>query len=216
MTPSPPLFTTLTRRATTAPPRLSTGFAGFDRAAGGGFPPSTTFLLAGDPGAGKSTLLLQTAARIALRDGPDAAVYVTGEETADAIQALAARLNISTAPVRLAAVSNIVVVLDVLVKAPPRFLVVDSVQRMSAQPRLVLDALVTFAHATAATIAVVCHVTKDRRAAGPNELQHDVDAVFYFEAANAYRLLHPTKNRFGPTTRETFGIFVMTPTGLVE
>ena len=224
------LFTTLAEPigGLPSPPRLSSGFAQFDRATGGGLPPGTTFLLAGDPGAGKSTLLLQVAARVALAQ-PHTAAYITGEETVEAIQALAVRLSLTAAPVRLAATADVPAVLAALTPCRPKttFLVIDSIQRMIdptlrqpagslCQMRAVLARLIAFAHDTQATIAIICHVTKQRSAAGPNELQHDVDAVFYFEAARQYRLLRPTKNRFGPTTPETFGVFAMTTAGLIE
>src|SRR3982751_5772848 len=74
------------------PNRLPSGLAEFDRAIGGGIVAGSAMLVGGDPGIGKSTLLLQVAARLA--SGGHKVVYVSGEESGEAVRARAVRLGL--------------------------------------------------------------------------------------------------------------------------
>lgn len=221
-------FTNLRPQRSSTPERITTGIAELDRVAGGGFNMGGTYLLAADPGAGKSTLLLQAAAKIAKRYGMDAAVYLTAEELVGQVQERARRFGVEVAPVRLAETENVGQALAVLAEHPPAFMVVDSIQTMTTGDPLttgdhlvpggtttalaVITELVKFAHKYGTVIVIVCHVNKTSRAAGPNTLQHAVDAVLYLKAKDQFRLLTATKNRFGSTAE--VGLFKMTPTGL--
>src|SRR5689334_9357673 len=66
-----------------------TGVPELDRVLGGGLVPGAVVLLAGEPGVGKSTLLLEVAYRWAA--GVNAALYVTGEESAGQVRLRAER-----------------------------------------------------------------------------------------------------------------------------
>jgi DNA repair protein RadA/Sms len=63
---------------------------------------------------------------------------------------------------------------------------------------------------------IVGHVNKEGGIAGPNVLEHMVDAVLYFEGERqqSYRIIRAVKNRFGSTNE--IGVFVMRQDGLAE
>ena len=95
--------------------------------------------------------------------------------------------------------------------APPRLLVVDSVQTMSSvdaeglpgnvnQVRAVSMALLEACRRLGVTLVLVGHVTKDGVLAGPRLLEHMVDTVISLEGdrRQMFRLLRVFKNRFGP------------------
>ena len=206
-------------------PRRATGIAEFDRVAGGGLVRGSVVLVGGDPGIGKSTLLLQVMCRLA---GSYRCAYISGEEATDQIRMRATRLGIATAPVQLAAATNvgdIVAALD----APqgPDFCVIDSIQTMVvetlesapgtvAQVRASAQELIRVAKRRGTVMLLVGHVTKEGAIAGPRVLEHMVDTVLYFEGerGHQFRILRAVKNRFGAT--DEIGVFEMTDHGLSE
>ncbi len=205
------------------PPRLSTGISELDRVFGGGVARSSAVLVGGDPGIGKSTLLLQAAAAMA-KAGANV-IYLSGEEAVSQIQARARRLRVADAPLKLAAETDLRVILKALKQASPELVVIDSVQTLwsdgfeaapgsVAQVRACAQELTRFAKKSGAAVILVGHVTKDGQIAGPRVLEHMVDAVFYFEGerGHQFRILRSVKNRFGPT--DEIGVFEMTEQGL--
>ena len=112
----------------TAPARVITGVAEFDRVCGGGIVPGSAILLGGDPGVGKSTLLLQVCAAAASRGV--ACAYISGEEALDQIRGRASRMGLAGAPVKLAAETNLRDILDGLKKDRFELVVIDSIQTM--------------------------------------------------------------------------------------
>ena len=110
------------------PPRLSTGIDELDRVFGGGIARSSAVLVGGDPGIGKSTLLLQAAASMARRGTRCA--YISGEEAISQIQGRARRLGIESAPVQLAAETDLRSILKALKATSPEVIVIDSVQTL--------------------------------------------------------------------------------------
>ena len=204
-------------------PRRITDIAEFDRVVGGGLVPGSAVLIGGDPGIGKSTLLLQAAAALS---ADTACAYISGEESVDQLRMRAARLGLASAPVALAAatdVRDIAASLD----APngPRVVVIDSIQTMFVdnldsapgtvtQVRASAEALTRLAKKRGFTVLFVGHVTKEGAIAGPRVLEHMVDTVLYFEGerGHAFRILRAIKNRFGPT--DEIGVFEMTGAGL--
>lgn len=206
----------------TGPPphRLSSSFRGLDAVLGGGFVAGTTTLLSGDPGAGKSTLLLQVAAYVACRGL--SSVYASAEEAEAQVQLRAARIGLAVAPVRLGVTDDITAL---LAAPPPTLLVIDSLQRFRdpshsapaaspTQTRLVLAALIAYAHASNAAVVIVSHVNKNSRASGTNDLQHDVDVLLHLSALADRRVLRARKNRYGPTDVEAR--FRMTAEGIED
>ncbi|MEE2720789.1 MAG: AAA family ATPase, partial [Pseudomonadota bacterium] len=208
-----------------APRRLVTDGAEFDRVTGGGLVPGSAILVGGDPGIGKSTILLQVAGALA-KTAPCA--YISGEEAVDQVRMRAQRLGLAESPARLAAatsVRDIATSLDVA--DPPRLVIVDSIQTMYvdnlesapgsvSQVRAAADTLIRLAKRRGFTIILVGHVTKEGTIAGPRVLEHMVDTVLYFEGerGHQFRLLSAIKNRFGPT--DEIGVFEMTDTGLMQ
>ena len=206
------------------PPRLSTGIDELDRVFGGGIARSTAVLVGGDPGIGKSTLLLQAAA--AMAKAGTKAIYISGEEAISQIQGRARRLGVSSAPVQLAAETDLRSILKALKASAPEVVVIDSVQTLWSdsleaapgsvgQVRACAQELTRFAKKTGAAVILVGHVTKDGQIAGPRVLEHMVDAVFYFEGerGHQFRILRSVKNRFGPT--DEIGVFEMGEGGLM-
>ena len=206
-------------------PRLLTGNREFDRACGGGLVPGSALLIGGDPGVGKSTLLLQIAAGIA--KGGGSVAYISGEEAAAQITARAHRLDIHSAPVRLAAATSLRDILATLKADKPDAVIIDSIQTLWSdalpaapgtvtQVRACAHELVRFAKQTNTIVMLVGHVTKDGQIAGPRVVEHMVDAVLYFEAETGrdFRILRAVKNRFGAA--HEIGVFEMTSAGLTE
>ena len=206
-------------------PRLNTGITELNRVTGGGFVPGSALLIGGDPGIGKSTLLLQVAGFMAKSGGKTA--YISGEESTAQVKRRAARLELSDAPVHLAAETALGPILDGLMVEKPDVIIIDSIQTMwtdqlgaapgtVAQVRACAQELTRYAKKSGAVMLLVGHVTKDGQIAGPRVVEHMVDAVLYFEGdrANQFRILRAHKNRFGPT--DEIGVFEMGGKGLRE
>src|SRR3954454_16321913 len=207
-------------------PRLPSGIAELDRVTGGGFVRGSVLLVGGDPGIGKSTLLIQAAAALA-RAG-HRAVYISGEEAVAQVRLRAERLELSQAPVELAAETSVEDIVATLSAGKiPRLVVIDSIQTMwtdtvdsapgtVTQVRSAAQVLIRFAKRSGAAIILVGHVTKDGQIAGPRVVEHMVDAVLSFEGegSHQFRILRAVKNRFGPT--DEIGVFEMTGGGLRE
>src|SRR5581483_2111840 len=174
-----------------SPPRVRCGIAEFDRVTGGGFVRGSTLLVGGDPGIGKSTLLLQAAA--ALAGAGRSVVYISGEEALAQIRLRAERLEVTGAPVKLAAETSVEDILSTLAAGPvPHLVVIDSIQTLwtaaadsapgtVTQVRSSAQALIRYAKQSGAAVVFVGHVTKDGQIAGPRVVEHMVDGVLYFE-----------------------------------
>jgi len=207
-------------------PRTPCDIAELDRVTGGGFVKGSVILLGGEPGIGKSTLLIQAAAAIARKGAR--AVYISGEESAGQVRLRAQRLGLQDAPVELAAETSVEDILATLSQgAPPRLVIIDSIQTMwteaaeaapgtVTQVRAAAQGLIRFAKGSGAAIILVGHVTKDGQIAGPRVVEHMVDAVMSFEgdAGHHFRILRAVKNRFGAT--DEIGVFEMVGAGLRE
>lgn len=205
--------------------RYSSGISELDRVTGGGFVPGSALLIGGDPGIGKSTLLLQAACKMAYAGRK--CLYISGEESAGQVRLRAERLGVGSAPLDLAANSNIRDILSTLDSDPPDLVIIDSIQTMYVdnvdsapgtvtQVRLSALELIRLCKRKNIILMLVGHVTKDGQIAGPRVLEHMVDAVLYFEGdrGHHFRILRGVKNRFGPT--DEIGVFEMAGEGLVE
>ena len=207
-------------------PRIVSGIGELDRATGGGFVRGSALLVGGDPGIGKSTLLTQAAAALA-RKG-HRVVYVSGEEAVAQIRLRAQRLGADSAPVELAAETNVEDILATIADGKrPDLLILDSIQTLwtdmadsapgtVTQVRACAQAMIRHAKSTGTAVVLVGHVTKEGQIAGPRVVEHMVDAVLYFEGEGGhhYRILRTVKNRFGPT--DEIGVFEMSDRGLRE
>lgn len=203
--------------------RYPSGLDEFDRVLGGGIVPGSAVLVGGDPGIGKSTLLLQ--AGHALAASKRKTVYVTSEESLGQVRLRAARLDIEDSPMRVAAQTNLDIIINLLQQEKPDVVIIDSIQMiyrpdLSAAPGSVTqlrDAaarLIWLAKQMNFALLLVGHVTKEGAIAGPKLLEHLVDCVAYFEGDrfHSHRLVRTIKNRFGST--DEIGIFEMTDGGL--
>jgi DNA repair protein RadA/Sms len=207
-------------------PRIVSGIGELDRATGGGFVRGSALLVGGDPGIGKSTLLTQAAAALAMKG--HRVVYVSGEEAVAQIRLRAQRLGADTAPVELAAETNVEDILATIADGRrPDLLILDSIQTLwtdmadsapgtVTQVRACAQAMIRHAKSTGTAVVLVGHVTKEGQIAGPRVVEHMVDGVLYFEGEGGhhYRILRTVKNRFGPT--DEIGVFEMSDRGLRE
>ncbi|GJQ21385.1 MAG: DNA repair protein RadA [Bacteroidia bacterium] len=205
-------------------PRVSTTIGEFDRVLGGGIVPGSLVLLGGDPGIGKSTLMMQ----LALKLSQSVVLYVTGEESSRQIKLRAERLEpAGTQHILVLAETNLDLILDVIERATPDLIIVDSIQTMYrpglesapgsvSQVRESTALLLRLAKTRGIPIVIIGHVTKEGMIAGPRVIEHMVDTVLQFEgeAHYSYRVLRALKNRFGSTNE--IGIFEMHDSGLRE
>jgi len=205
--------------------RVSSGFAGVDRALGGGLVPASVVLLAGEPGIGKSTLLLHVMARLSAAGLT--CLYASGEESRGQVAARARRLGVAGEAISFVRGRELPDVLDAARRERPFLLAVDSVQTLRdpssatlpggpSQVRACADALVGLAKAEGVTVVLTGHVTKDGDLAGPRTLEHAVDVVLGFDGdpRSGLRVLSGGKNRFGAEGEVAW--FEMSPSGLVE
>ena len=205
--------------------RLLTDIREFDRVLGGGLVPGTLVLIGGDPGIGKSTLMLQ--ALYGLANQGHRVLYVSGEESIQQIRLRSRRLNTTASELMVVSEVEIDAILQMVQDAPPKVLVIDSIQTMYSpeltsapgsvsQVRESTVRLMLMAKKTGIPTLLVGHVTKDGAIAGPKLLEHMVDTVLYFEGDrnHIFRILRAVKNRFGSTNE--IGVFEMKDQGLDE
>jgi DNA repair protein RadA/Sms len=204
----------------------STGIAELDRALGGGLVKGQVVLLAGPPGIGKSTLTLESCAALAAGAFKAGKVlYVSGEESLAQVGSRAERLGAKCDNVYLMSETNLARIIEEYRNIKPAFLVIDSIQTVYhpdfvgspgsvGQIRECASELLKSVKASGSPLFLLGHVTKEGSLAGPKVLEHIVDTVLYFDAEknNAFRVLRPHKNRFGPV--DETGIFEMTGKGL--
>ena len=204
--------------------RRGTGLRELDRVLGGGVVDGSVVLLAGDPGIGKSTILLQMCKTLC-RD--QRVLYIAGEESPRQIKMRAARLQVESENLFVAAVTDMDQVLGAIDYVKPDMVMVDSIQTVNlaaltsssgsvTQVRECTGLLIRTAKATGIPILIVGHVNKDGGIAGPKVLEHIVDVVLYFEGErhSSYRILRGVKNRFGSTNE--IGVFEMGEGGLED
>ena len=207
--------------------RISSGFKELDRVLGEqGFVEGSLLLFGGEPGIGKSTLLLQILGKVS--GAGQLCLYVSAEESAHQVASRAERLGIKpTDNFHFLATTELEVAQAAVENLKPQFIVIDSVQTISAeviesasgtvsQVRAVTQAFLDIAKRDNRTVLLVGHVTKEGNVAGPRLLEHMVDGVFYFEMASSsgYRLIRGQKNRFGST--QEVAVFEMSGQGLVQ
>ncbi len=204
--------------------RSTTGYSELDRVLGGGVVRGSLILVGGDPGIGKSTLLLQVCREMA---ESRKVLYISGEESLRQIKLRADRIGKFSDNLSLLCETNLEVIDDVVRKAMPDVVIIDSIQTMFredvssapgsvSQVRESTTLLMQLAKGLNISIFIVGHVTKEGVVAGPRILEHMVDTVLYFEGDRnaAYRVLRAVKNRFGSTNE--IGVFEMQESGLKE
>lgn len=221
-------FTSIASISSSQTERINSFDKELDNVLGGGFVPGSLILLSGEPGIGKSTLLLQAADYLANKYK---VAYVSAEESIYQIKLRAERLNLKIRETAknenllFLAENNLELILDLLEKEKPDFLVIDSIQAIYhpelessagnvSQVRECSNKLLRLAKDKNITTILVGHVNKEGLIAGPKVLEHIVDTVLYFEGEkfNNFRILRATKNRFGCT--DEIAVFEMKEKGL--
>ncbi|MFQ5554485.1 MAG: DNA repair protein RadA [Acidimicrobiia bacterium] len=219
--PSPAVSLSTVLDASEVPYR-SVGMPEVDRVLGGGLVPGSAILVGGEPGVGKSTLLLQMAGKLA-RSLP--VLYVSAEESAPQVALRANRIGAMADRLLVTSATDPRDIVGAVQQVGPGLVVVDSVQTIAAadvagsaggiaQIRECGSRLVAAARANGVPIALIGHVTKEGRIAGPKLLEHVVDAVLVLEGDHdaGLRVLRSVKNRHGSVDR--VGVFEMRETGL--
>ena len=204
--------------------RTLTGFSELDRVLGGGLVPGSVVLIGGDPGAGKSTLLLQVTTQLSKQVS---CLYVSGEESLQQIAQRASRLNLPVGDLRLATLTYVEQIAELVQKEKPSVVVVDSIQVMQvgnvdsvpgsvSQVRESAAFLTKLAKQTGTAMVLVGHVTKEGNLAGPKVLEHMIDCFLMLDSAagSRFRTLRSLKNRFGAVNES--GVFAITEQGMRE
>lgn len=205
-------------------PRIKTGIDEVDRVTGGGFVEGGGYLFTGAPGAGKSTLATQIAASVV--SSRSKAFYVCGEESPGRVADRVSRVAVAADRFLLWKDKEIEGIITAIREEKPRIVVIDSIQAVysptldssagsTSQMMYCNQLLHDMAQKTGIPYILIGHVTKDKNAAGPRKLEHDVDAFLHFDGDRdgGFRFLRAFKNRFGSTAE--VGIFRMTSEGLV-
>ncbi len=203
--------------------RLVTGNNELDKVLGGGFVEGSITLLGGEPGIGKSTLSLQ----IALTLISKTILYISGEESEGQIKLRSQRLESGKNNCYLLCEVSLENMLESITQVKPDLVIVDSIQTTVSeniessagtisQVRECAARLQQMAKRSGIPVVLIGHITKDGNIAGPKVLEHIVDTVLQFEGdhQHLFRILRPTKNRFGSTSE--IGLFEMTDKGLIQ
>lgn len=211
--------------------RIFTGFQPWDRVTSGmkhGF----TYLLGGQKGVGKSTLTLMLASRIPT---PEVSLVSSAEEQTSSVGDRSVRTGVYERELRdrrvyvqqTSCTEDLFGAIDLY---RPRFFVVDSMQKFKSrsssvggdfgspsQLKYLADGVRMRADKYRSVALIIGQVRSDGSIAGPNMIQHDVDAVL--KATKDSR--HPgvvrlvaIKNRGGPT--DQWQTMVMTESGLED
>ncbi|MFA6393916.1 MAG: DNA repair protein RadA [Patescibacteria group bacterium] len=204
--------------------RIKTGIEEADRVLGGGIVPGSLILLGGEPGIGKSTIVAQIAS--SLPDG-SAALYASGEESAEQIKLRADRLAIKEEKINFLNETRVEKIIATAEELRPELLIIDSIQTIytdklesepgsASQIRASAAQIMEMAKNHNIAVILIGHITKDGSIAGPKTLEHLVDTVIYLETdkSESYRILRAAKNRFGSASE--LGIFEMTAEGFRE
>ncbi len=202
--------------------RFSSGLADVDLVLGGGFVPGSVVLLAGQPGVGKSTILLQIARAAASKSK---VLYISGEESARQVALRAERLGTVHKSLELAIADSANDIAATIANGNYELVIIDSIQTVTVNEvssmagsvsQITNSARLLSAAAKTANSAMVIvgHVTKEGSIAGPKVLEHMVDVVLQLEGDSygGFKILRPSKNRYGATTEAA--ILEMTDKGL--
>ncbi len=211
--------------------RIYTGFGPWDRLTSGmkrGF----TYLLGGQKGIGKSTLTLQLASSI---PNKEVSLVTSAEEQISSVGDRSVRTGVFEREIRdrrvyvqqTSCTEDLFRAIDL---CRPNFFVIDSMQKFmsksssiggtfgsSSQLKYLVDGIRERADKMKAVALIIGQVRADGQIAGPNMIQHDVDAVIRLTKDSR----HPgvvrgiaIKNRGGPT--DLWQTMVMTETGLED
>jgi len=171
--------------------RLPTGIIFFDRMLGGGFVPSITHMLSGDPGSGKTTFMIQVAD--ALTGLGHNVLFNSTEQTEDQVVDLIGRLKVKHGFIFAQHKSHREVMIhaqNLKIAEPEKqvFIIVDSITKMAsgsrAQAQKISEDFITYCQTTKAIGIFLVHTTKGGQFAGNNTMKHDLDAHFHLKVNN--------------------------------
>jgi len=210
--------------------RVETGFRPWDELMGGGMIPGTTMILGGNKGLGKSTITLKILSMV-----PARSLLVTAEEQTELIGQRALRTGVldvergdqKVSIVHTSATEDALWAID---EVDPSVIVIDSMNKFMSrrsdlggsfgsgtQMKYLVDHLRYIADKRRKVVIVIGQVRSDGTIAGPNMIQHDVDAVFLIKRDpkdKTLRRFFAVKNRFGST--DVITVARMTERGLID
>lgn len=209
--------------------RLFTGFRPWDRLTSGMYPGSV-YLLGGNKGLGKSTLSLMIASNLQIPS-----LIVSAEEPIESISQRALRTGAYDVErrdrkVTLMHTSCSEDVHEAIDLQRPGIVIIDSMNKFMSrtsaiggsfgspsQMKFLVDGIIRRSRALDMVSIVIGQVTVAGKIAGPNMIQHDVDAVLLLaqDPKNlSLRRGRAIKNRWGPT--DIWVTMAMTEKGLVD
>lgn len=210
--------------ATKVDDRIITGDSEIDRMFGGGIVKDSVSILTAPPGAGKSTFALLLSGKLSKLG--HTVLYASGEESETQLKNRALRVlqpdmmdNLYLLADEHKRMDNVIHSIE---EVHPTFLVIDSIQTFTldkclpsraGSPTQVVECaneLVSICKAPTQPIAclIIGQMVKNDELAGPKQLEHLVDAVFYLEGDpyEELRLCYSSKNRFGELETAFFNI----------
>lgn len=206
------------------PERITTGLPCVDWLLSGGQIPGCVYLLSGEGGCGKSTLVTQMASGLAAAG--KATLYASSEEAAPQFDERAQRVGFPeggayfletsriTEALREAEGASMVILDSISTMVDPE---IDAAPGTVAQYKACSRRAIGWARRNGATVWLLAHVTKDGDIAGPESIQHDVDAVLFLEPGTSddtRTLRIARKHRFG---RAPLSVpLTVTPSGLLS
>lgn len=204
--------------------RIDTGNSEINRMFGGGIVNDSVNIISAPPGAGKSTFATFLCGILSNRGYK--VLYATGEESDGQIKARIDRVLGDTISDNLYIVSDpqrrYETVQNAIEEIDPDFIVLDSIQTFTLDEYMPSRAgsptqVVEVANALVETCKnsqrpraslIIGQMVKNDELAGPRQLEHLVDAVYYFEGDpyEELRICTSSKNRFGELETVFFNI----------
>ena len=204
--------------------RIDTGNPEINRMFGGGIVNDSVSIISAPPGAGKSTFATYLCG--ILCEKGYTVLYASGEESESQIKSRIDRVLGNTIPDTMYIVSDpqkkFESVIEAISEIDPDFIVVDSIQTFtlercvpsrSGSPTQVVEVasdLVSICKDSNRPRAalIIGQMVKNDELAGPRQLEHLVDAVYYFEGDpyEELRICTSSKNRFGELETVFFNI----------
>jgi len=220
--------------------RISTGMKSVDFLFDGkgnnwGLVRGSLYLLGGKRGLGKSTIARQIGKHVCVANPLARVLYASAEETPEQIKEALVRLDCVHENLFLIGERSLNKICHIADRIGASLVIVDSIStvtvdgvnkrpgsvtQVKASGQFMLDWCkgVNGGEGSDAAVMLIAHVTSSGEIAGPEELEHHVDAIYKFDSpskrSNMRSLACEGKNRHGASDREVF--FEMTDKGLVE
>lgn len=206
--------------------KMLTKIGELDRVLDDGVTLGSVVIISGDPGAGKTTLLSQLSCNMS-HIMPS--MYVSAEESLSQFKNRATgrlKLKFNSENFRLLSESSVEAIIEEADRNKVKFMVIDSIQTMvmdgiTGQPGSISQVkacageLNRYCKQNGVTLFLVCHVNKNKDAAGPKTLEHIGDATLHIDTNEGLiRTLRAKKNRFGDV--DNVGLFQMNETGMIS